>query len=74
MRITLTEHVAILGALIAEDDDRAEELMAAHIISSRDAVLVLTAFEKQKGRILKETPDFYRKFCFRSSPASAPLF
>jgi DNA-binding GntR family transcriptional regulator len=47
MKETNREHVIILDALLAGEDDKAAELMAAHITSSRDAVLELEDFYRE---------------------------
>jgi DNA-binding GntR family transcriptional regulator len=44
MRETNHEHIAILDALLSKNADRAEEVMAAHIVSSRNGALRLEEF------------------------------
>ncbi|MFQ3620225.1 MAG: GntR family transcriptional regulator [Spirochaetales bacterium] len=41
---TNKEHMAILEALLTKDEDKIEQVMAAHIIASRDAVLTLEGY------------------------------
>ncbi|MDR3200362.1 MAG: GntR family transcriptional regulator [Spirochaetales bacterium] len=46
MRETNHEHLAILDALLAKDDSKAEEVMASHILSSRNGALRLEGFRE----------------------------
>jgi DNA-binding GntR family transcriptional regulator len=46
MRDTNHEHVALLDALLAKDEDKAEKVMASHIISSRNGALRLEGFRQ----------------------------
>ncbi|GAB4368864.1 MAG: GntR family transcriptional regulator [Spirochaetales bacterium] len=41
---TNEEHVAIIQALLAQEEERIEEVMSAHILASRDAVLKLEGY------------------------------
>lgn len=55
MRETNCEHLAILDALLAGDGEKAEELMSAHILSSRKAALRLEGFRQEPpGRAANE--------------------
>ncbi|MDR1932822.1 MAG: GntR family transcriptional regulator [Spirochaetales bacterium] len=46
MRDTNHEHLAILDALLAKDEEKAEQVMASHILSSRAGVLRLEGFRE----------------------------
>lgn len=41
---TNEEHIAIIQALLSQDEERIEQVMSAHILASRDAVLKLEGF------------------------------
>ena len=41
---TNEEHIAILKALLSQDEERIEQVMSAHILASRDAVLKLEGY------------------------------
>ncbi|MCX7786086.1 MAG: GntR family transcriptional regulator [Spirochaetes bacterium] len=41
---TNEEHIAIIHALLSQDEERIEQVMSAHILASRDAVLKLEGF------------------------------
>jgi DNA-binding GntR family transcriptional regulator len=47
MRETNHEHLAILDALLARDEQKAEEVMVSHILSSRNAALQLENFRQE---------------------------
>jgi DNA-binding GntR family transcriptional regulator len=46
MRETNHEHLAIIDALLARDEEKAEEVMVSHILSSRNAALQLENFRQ----------------------------
>ncbi|MDR1626052.1 MAG: GntR family transcriptional regulator [Spirochaetia bacterium] len=50
MRATNHEHIALLDALLAKDADKAEKVMASHIVSSRDGALRLELSGADKTR------------------------
>ncbi len=41
---TNEEHIAIIQALLSQDEEKIEQVMSAHILASRDAVLKLEGF------------------------------
>lgn len=41
---TNKEHIAVLEALLSQDEERIEQVMSAHILASRDAVLKLEGY------------------------------